>query len=343
MQTIKQGIWSACRFVGGVFFAVTLAACGSGGGGGGGSGSSSNNGGSSQVSYTGVTTQAAVISANADDLSGGAVLGGGAGAATSLIGVAANEASTPAKMRSVVASTALKKSLARMDFTANGISVIAGAMVPHSDTILGACGGNAPYSVALDDVTGDFSGTISFNGYCDDGDTLTGSVNFSGNMNLGTSDFTAFNLSASSLAVVSGADNFTIAGSIASTGITPNSENLLITLDIRDGTGTTYRIQDFKCAMTYDSPSVGTDRMHVISGRFYHPAYGYVDVASTSDFLSLSTSDYPYSGVLVVIGGSGTRAQLTANSDAQTFTVVVDTNGNAIYDEPGTIYRWDSL
>lgn len=337
MQTIEQGIWPAFRFICAVFFVVVLAACG---GGGGGSGS---NGGPSPVSYTGVTTQAVVTSANADDLSGGAVLGGATGTATSLTGVETDETISPVKMRSVVVSTALKKSLARMNFTAGGNSVVTGVMVSDSGTIPGTCGGSAPYSITLDDVTGDFSMTVSFNGYCDDGDTLTGSVNLSGKMNLVTLDFTALNLSTSSLAVVSGVDSFTIAGSIASTGITSNSENLLMTLDIRDGTGTTYRVQGLNWAMTYDSPSVGADRMRIVSGRFYHPAYGYVDVASTSDFLSLSTSDYPYAGTLVVTGSGGTRAQLTANNDAQTFTVVVDTNGNTIYDEPGTIYRWDSL
>ncbi|MBI3569494.1 MAG: hypothetical protein HY082_00060 [Gammaproteobacteria bacterium] len=342
MQHRQPGIRQPRRLLGGMFLALLLTACGSGGGGGGGGSSSS---GSNTLSYTGITSQAAVTASNADDLSAGAVLDAGTGASVSLAGVVGNETSPPAKVRSVTVSTALKRALGRLDHTASS-GTVAGAMVTVTDTLPGTCAvnpGTASFNMTADDVTGDFSGTISFNGYCDDGDTLTGEASFSGRIDPVIDEFTALNLSTSSLTVVSGADNFTIAGSLAFTAMTSVSENLSMTLDIRDGTGKMYRIENFLCALAYNSPSSGTDSVRVVSGRFYHPDHGYVDVASTSDFLFTGASDYPYAGVLVVTGRGGSKAILTAHSDAQTFEVKADTDGNGAYETGPTVYRWDSL
>lgn len=345
MQHHQSGIRQPHRLLGGMLLALLLTACGGGGGGGGGGGSSSSSSGSNTPSYTGITSQAVVTASNADDLSAGAILDAGAGGSASLVGATSNETSPPAKVRSVTASTAIKKALGRLDYSANSGAVI-GAMVTVSDTMPGTCAGSsgsASYSISWDDVTGDFSGTISFNGYCDDGDTLTGSAGFSGNIDPVTDAFTALNFSTSFLTVVSGVDSFTLAGSLAFTAMTPVSENLSMTLDLRDGAGKVYRIESFLCTLTYDSPSAGTDSVRVVSGRFYHPDHGYVDVASTSDFWFTGASDYPYAGVLVVTGNGGSQAILTANSNAQTFEVKADTDGNGTYETGPTVYRWDSL
>ncbi len=340
MPSHQSGISQKCRPFGGIFFAILLTACGSGGGGGGGS---SDSGGANAFSYTGLSSPAAVTSANADDLSAGAILDAGAGASTSLVGAAGNATSPAAKVRSVTASTAIKRALGRVDHTANS-GTVAGAMVTVSDTMSGTCAGSpgsASYDISWDDVTGDFSGTISFQGYCDDGDTLTGGASFSGNIDPITDAFTALSVSTSSLMVVSGADSFTIAGSLAFTAITSVSENLSMTLNIRDDTGKVYRIENFLCVLMYDSPSLGTDSVRLVSGRFYHPDYGYVEVASASDFQFSGAADYPYAGVLVATGSS--KARLTADSDGQTFEVKADTDGNGTYETGPTVYRWDSM
>ncbi len=326
------------RLIGGLFWVLLLAACGSGSGGG---GSSSSNG-SNTLDYTGIASQAAVTASNADELSAGAILNTGAGASASLVGVTGHETSAPAKARSVTASMAVKRALGRLDHTAG--SALAGAMVTVSDVMPGTCPGNpgsASYNISVDDVTGDFSGTISFQGYCDDGDTLTGGASFSGNIDPITDAFTALSVSTSSLMVVSGADSFTIAGSLAFTAITSVSENLSMTLNIRNDTGKVYRIENFLCVLMYDSPSLGTDSVRLVSGRFYHPDYGYVEVASASDFQFSGAADYPYAGVLVATGSS--KARLTANSDGQTFEVKADTDGNGTYETGPTVYRWDSM
>lgn len=341
MQYHQTSIRQSCRLFGGMFFALLLTACGSGGGGGdggGGDGSSSSSG-SNTLSYSGITSPAAVTPDNAGVLSGGAILVGDASGSIPLVWAVSSETSPPAKVRSVTASTAIKKALGRLDYTASS-GAFAG--VTESGILPGTCAvspGTASYNLSWDDVTDEFSGTISFNGYCEDDETLTGEVSFSGNINLLTDEITALSFSTLYLMVASGSDNFTLAGSFAYTEIiTDVSEKLSMTFVIRDGAGKIYRVENYFCVLTHDA--LGIDHVS-ISGRFYHPDYGYVDILSTSDFLFTGASDYPYAGVLEV-SGSG-KAILTAHGDAPTFEVKADTNGDGFYETGPTVYRWDSL
>ena len=55
-----------------------------------------------------------------------------------------------------------------------------------------------------------------------------------------------------------------------------------------------------------------------ISGRFYDPDYGYVDLQTTSNFMIDTSDEYPSSGELVLTGKAGTAggptsARLTAH------------------------------
>jgi hypothetical protein len=56
-----------------------------------------------------------------------------------------------------------------------------------------------------------------------------------------------------------------------------------------------------------------------------------------------SDPGFLYAGVLEVTGRGGSKAILTAHSDAQTFEVKADMDGNGIYETGPTVYRWDSL
>lgn len=326
-----------CRPLYVMVLTIGLVACSGGGGGDGGSGSGN---GPNPVNYTGATTQAAVTNPNGDDLSAGAARGAGAGSSTSLVGVSA-EIDSPVKLRSAAASRALKRALGRMDYSAQSANQLAGAMVSDSGTLSGTCGGSAAYDLTVDDVTGNFNGTVNYSGYCDDADVLTGSASFSGNIDVNTIEFNSIYLSTPAMRITSGGDTFIVTGSFSFTNITAGSESLLMTLNIGDASGTVFRVENFQCMAFYDSPMLGTDGIRILSGRFYHPVHGYVDVVTTSDFLI--NSDYPYSGVLVVTGSNGSKAELTANSDAQTFAVRVDADGIGGYDGPAATYRWDAI
>lgn len=322
---------------------VVITACGGGGGGGGGDGPQ-------PVTYSGVTTQAEITSTNADTLAAGAIVAGDVAGTTLVVG-AADTQTAPPSTRTVAAVKALRKSLTRLNYRQG--SVAAGALVSDSDTVFGACGGSLSYSITVDDVTGDFSGSITFKNFCEDGDRLSGGIGFSGNINpstLSTFDpqFTWISLNIPIISVSVGSDSFALSGSISVSGIsyagsTLASETVSLTVNVRDGASRICRIENLQFTVTYNSPSLGTDRVVIASGRFYWHPHGYVDVVSTTDLLMRDTDDYPYAGVLVITGRTNSKARLTAlNTVPLTYTIEVDANGDDTYEFSAT-RNWADL
>jgi hypothetical protein len=75
-----------------------------------------------------------------------------------------------------------------------------------------------------------------------------------------------------------------------------------------------------------------------LTGRYYHPEHGYVDIA-TIDALRINNSDqFPSSGQIIITGASGSKARLTATSNTE-YTLEVDADGDDIY-EIGTTENW---
>jgi len=157
-----------------ISFALVFSACGGGGGGGG-------NGGGGGITYTGITTQAAVENVNAKDLSTGAYKGGAMGTSLSLGAVLQAGIDRPYY---VDMALILEEAISQIDLHVPFGIAQTGAIVTDSGTIPGQCGGSVQYAIQADDVTGDFSGTLTFSGYCVQGVTVTGGVNGSGKYDL---------------------------------------------------------------------------------------------------------------------------------------------------------------
>ena len=76
-----------------------------------------------------------------------------------------------------------------------------------------------------------------------------------------------------------------------------------------------------------------------ITGRYYHPQNGYVDIA-TIDALRINYSDqFPSSGQIIITGASGSKARQTAISNTQ-YSLEVDADGDDIY-ETVTTENWE--
>jgi len=54
-----------------------------------------------------------------------------------------------------------------------------------------------------------------------------------------------------------------------------------------------------------------------MSGRFYHPSHGYVDISTSTPFHYAGTNLYPYPGVMVAAGSNGSTATLTSLSTTE--------------------------
>jgi hypothetical protein len=104
-----------------------------------------------------------------------------------------------------------------------------------------------------------------------------------------------------------------------------------ISMDFVGIDGKTYRIEDFEVRDSYQV-SGGVD---IVSGRFYHPDYGYVDMYSSSPIVSETCDNIlrPTSGNVVITGANETDASVEYQGCAD-FTVC--TNQDAMC----STYQW---
>jgi hypothetical protein len=323
------------REIGKLFFIILLPfllsthGCGGGGGDGGGAGS-----GTTGTTYSGITIQAAIDQDNATDLAEGAYTGGKVGSSVGSIGVVQDtQIGRPLYLK---LTQAIETAIRQIDVHAPPGVVELGAIVSESGNIPGDCGGNASYAIQADDVTGEFSGNISFNSYCSGGVTLTGGTSFSGTFDIDTDQLSQFNLVFNSLTGTMGTDSFTLEGTIAYTLQTATSCRITLDLRLRDnGTGKVYWVNNYAMAVSEGSSYI----QFQVNGRFYDPDYGYVDISTPTLFRINSGQNWPSQGVMILIGSNGTKARLTANPNS-TFVVDADTDGNGSYDWTSGNLNW---
>jgi hypothetical protein len=302
-------------------------------------------GGAAGVTYSGATTAAAVTSSNAVVIASTAYQGGNSSGSLTLVGVAVSPADQSGGGLSPVPAVAISRvltdavSAAHLGSPASSPAIV-GASVSVSDTLPdGNCGGTASYSGTADDVTGAISATFSFNNWCNDGVTISGSVTVSGEVDVSGSTpvLVSLTFSFTVLTVSDGTDTFTGTGTISlDFGTTP--ESLTVAMDFSDGSGAVYRVSNFVVAVT---PTTGGEDVS-LSGRFYHPDYGYGDVVTITPFFVATGDPFPSSGQLVVTGAANSKARLTALSATQ-FQVEVDADGDDIYETTVGPIDWTSL
>jgi hypothetical protein len=281
------------------------AACGDGGG------------GAAGVTYSGSTTPAAVTSSNAVAIASTAYQGGSSSGSLTLVGVAVGPADQSGVGLNPVPAVAISRVLADAVRAAHlgspsSSSAVVGASVSVSEPLPdGTCGGTASYTGTVDDLTGAITATFSFDGWCNDGVTISGSVTVSGEVDVSGSTpvLVALDFSFTVLTVSDGTDTFTGTGTLSlDFGTTP--ESLTVDMDFSDGSGAVYRVSNFVVTVT----PTGSDEDVSLSGRFYHPDYGYVDVVTVTPFFVATGNTFPSSGQLVVTGAAGAKARLTALS-----------------------------
>jgi hypothetical protein len=274
--------------------AVLIAGCG---GGGGGSTSTS-------VSYAGVTTEAAVTDTNAETLTAAAIdTAGSSELGTLVIAGDVTEQGTAQglSLPGVARLLADMKNLGQLA----GPATAAGSAA--SQTVTGSCGGSATMSGTNsgDDVNVNITGSITYSAYCEstpEGNaTINGSITFT---LVGTaSDFT-FTVSTSYLAITAGGQS--VAYSLSYT-LTANSSTATATMtaNYRASDGKVYRVENYQVVLSNGGQTVA------ISGRLYHPDYGYVTVSTPTPLQYSNCYGYyrPTSGVLRVTGAGGVYAE----------------------------------
>ncbi|MEE4606354.1 MAG: hypothetical protein V2J65_34100 [Desulfobacteraceae bacterium] len=317
----KNGFIATFATIIGLIFFVS---CGGGGGGGGG-------GGTTGLTYSGLTTPATITDTNAEDIAASAYHGGSTTTAFSGIVMSLQEPEPLVnelnRLFFADITMAIEAVVAGIDFESGIEPNLSAAIQSESDYIDGGCGGSAFYSLQVDDQSGDFTGSLRFDDYCEDGTTLNGRTNFSGQINVNTLEFEYFTLSFDSIIGTSGSESVTMDGVI---DFSTSGASIVATMNMLvrdDNVHLVFRMQDYQMTLTDYWDYIEID----ISGRFYHPDYGYVDLETTTPFEVYFVDDYPTSGVLEVTGEGSTGVRLTA-IDETTCQVDADTDGDGNYD-----------
>lgn len=305
--------------------------------------------GPAAITYTGLTTPAVIDSDNADDLAIGAVQGGhvtNSIESNELLGMGAavvqSQGSGSVGYPSVLAvSELLLSSLDQIDLSYQKKNVSVGEVTTTSETIYGTCevGGSATFTGTYDDVSYEGSSKITYHDYCEDNIVVSGKVQSTSQFDFDTLISTSES-SYDHLTVTNGVDSLTLDGDIAI--VIPFEQPMTMTINLvskDNNTQKVYKLENYVAVVDDLVDEVSA----VVSGKYYDPDYGYVDISTESTFYRLETENHPYAGSLVVTGevgasGGNAKARITVN-DSTSYWIDVDADGDGTYEwHSDTIY-----
>ncbi len=201
--------------------ALLLGACGGGGGSSGQSGTLVD----PAKSYAGVSTQAKVTPANAEDLAiggyAGDSIGSNLGTVTTAKSVAAannnrnvvrqlaQELKQAARQLELPRKAALLRTAKPASRTAKRLQRVATYQQPGDN------GGTMTYTLDISDATNSFFGTINFDAYTSNGDVFTGDADILGTFDANYQDFSRITLSFKSLTLSSSSYSQTLTGTLS--------------------------------------------------------------------------------------------------------------------------------
>jgi hypothetical protein len=307
-----------------------LVACGGGGGGGG------NVPPPQTLIYTGVTSPAVIDSNNAVELASGAFIGGETGSNFGIISsVTADQSKIVREIRLYEVAQIFSEPLYIIDINSHrGDSL---AVQTEQDTIQGDCGGSASYTVQVDDVTGGFTGSMTFNGYCSEKATITGITGFSGQVDINSGDFLNFNLDINMVSLSKGNQSYTMDGDL-SVDVSGATSTASLEMKMRDNSGEVFWVNNYVLNISEAVDFVDIEA----SGKFYNPTYGYVVLSTITPLRTYNIYEWPSSGELQIVGGEDTKARLIA-IDKNTCRIIADTNGDGNDDYDSGQVPWNDL
>jgi len=301
-----------------------ITACGGGGGGD----------DTTSITYTGLTTPAVITAGNAAVLAKG-VFGTDIEAlgTTQVVGVATQESEEDSNSPANITLTQiLADTVRQIDFT--GAISLPGVVQTVTNT--DPCdSGSVLISVTVDDVTGDFRGYMTFQDCVTMDVYVDGTVNFDGVIDISNPDNIQMTMVFSSLVQRYDSESYTYSGQIAMTA-TSTTLTEVINFNVKDNnTQKVYWYANYKIEIV-DTLADMTMR---ITGRFYHPDYGYINVTTPIIMRMNYTDDWPYTGTVVASGDNSSLMIDCEGDSILTYTLSVDADGDGIY-ETVTIENW---
>ena len=287
--------------------------------------------GTAPASYAGLTTQAGITADNSEALAETAL----DGAAPGDSGLA-NASSSPNSVdeeQLIGIARSLNSALRGVDMSRASTGQSATATVTSaSNTDTSPCGGTLGYSFSYDDVSGAFTGTFNFNSYvdCADNSKITGSVTLDGTLLLANLELTTATMTFSALTYEEGSESMTLTGDIVMEYISLWNYKATMNMDFRDNVqNETYRLQNYIVDITQNFASSYIDVD--ISGKAYHPNYGYVTVSTTTLVRIYDGDANPTSGVVELLGSGASKVMVTFTTN-DTYTMDIDSDGDTTFE-----------
>lgn len=286
--------------------------------------------------YTGVTSPAVIGSDNAAELAGDAFIGGETGANLGMFSsVAGAQPNIVRKIKLYEVIRTFDGAIQKIDIKGHHGDLL--AIKTEKDTVLGNCGGVAGYTLEMDDSNGSFTGSMSFNDYCNGNTVISGTAGFYGQVTVDASEFLDFNLSIDMVNLTSGDQSYVIDGDVL-VDVSGPSSTATVDMLMEDSSGEVFWVKDYTLAIFE-----GVDYVDIeVSGRFYHPTYGHVDLSTILPVRIFNIDEWPSFGELQVAGGDGTKARLLA-FDKNSCRVIVDTCGDDTYNYESDYMNWSDL
>jgi hypothetical protein len=286
--------------------------------------------------YTGANSPAIIDSDNAAELSSDAFIGGETGSNLGIFSsVADAQPNIVRKIKLYEVIQTFDGALHKIDFNSHRGDLL--AVKTKQDTVNGACGGVASYTLEMDGSDGSFTGSMTFNDYCNGNTVISGTTGFYGQVTVDASDFLDFNLSIDMVKLTSDDQSYIIFGNV-SVDVSRPLSTASVDLLMEDSSGEVFWVNDYTLAIFE-----GINYSDIeVSGRFYHPTYGHVDLSTILPVRIFNIDEWPSFGELQVAGGDGTKARLLA-IDNNSCRIFVDTNGDGTYDYESNDMNWSDL
>lgn len=311
-----------------LFTSALLSACGGGGG-----GSSDSAPTAEPVVYDGLTTQSALTEESSQAFVDAALDNSTSGTTSgSVIGVTTeSESQFPLNQTTTLFYNLSKK----YAVSAQGTNLTGVVVGPETESC--TQGGSITITIDVNQATGDFTGDIEFDNCREDGQTLEGAMEMSGQIDAATEQFSApLNITVDNFTVTGTEIDTTMSGFIDCDFTYFYNSNVLVcrqNLDIRDNTqDETYRLVDFVTIAGSDAAGNAL----IMDGTFYHPDYGYVEIGTTEQ-MTIASNGNPESGT-IVLTGADSSARITF-VDSTEYMLEVDADNDTIY-ETNTLVAW---
>jgi len=336
------GIWKSLgiRLTSVLLAMLMLSACGSSGG-----GNSSGNEAKGwalvdpSLSYSGSTAKAALTQNNVEDIVIGAYYGGNIGSAVGTFSVTGKSVVSAAKadvpLRQL--TEIIKQATQRMNLpgkaaqkqqsrSASGDAKVMQRVETFQDW--GADGGYVSYSLDINDTTESFFGTIEFHDYVSQGATISGSADMLGTINANGQSFSRLTLSFKSLTMTGSGFSFKLTGLLSwGYDYASSSETVTMNMVLADQpSGLTHWFRNYEIQSSYGNGYT----TQTISGRYYNPGNGYVDIVSQIPLVINNGDSMPSEGQLQFLGENGSWARI--NFMPNSLMIEVDSDGDGVAD-----------